>query len=210
MMGSREDFNNTWLTEMPEQIDQTEMYDMIKYNISDLINSGSKVDKLSDNFNKIEGNDSVYYWYENKTNKILLGAEFQKKPQSLTVNIIGKYNKGKPPYASDLYNAVLIDRNSHGVNSIRIKSDVQLSDEGFNIWKKLMNSGHKISVYNSSKPGTSFITVNTINDMKKYFKNDTNFRKYQYIISENTKLLETKMSFNTRRMRELGGLWLGE
>lgn len=204
-MDNRLDFIDTWLIEMPERIDTINLYD----NITQIIKQRSKLDQVQDlgnNLKKIEGVQLVYYWYE-LNNIISIAVEFSKKPQSIVVNIIGKSPKfkGKPPFASDLYNAVLNDRKDNGVNSIQISSDTKLSDEGFNIWAKLLDQGHKISMYTSDAPGQSFITINTHDELKKYFNKDPSFKKYQYVITENKKMGETIGSFGTRRMRELSG-----
>jgi len=214
-MNSRDDFNTTWIiNEMPEGIGPIESYDMLVYNINELYDSNKNIESLVNNLKKFEGDQILYYWYENDTGKILLGAEFSKKSQAITVNIVGKAPdvKGKPPFASDLYDYVLKDRrNITGNNSIRILSDIQLSDEGFNIWKKLLNKGHKISIYNTEEPGKSFSEIKTEYDLKNYFKHDDNdYKKYQYILSESSALFETIAHFNTRRMRELSGLDLGK
>jgi len=207
MTTSRTDFNETWLTEMPENIGYTEMYDVLTYNIAD-IKKAATPEEISPGFFRYDGEQSVYYWYETD-NVVTLGVEFYKKPQSLVVAMVSKRHRGRKPFASDLYNAVLKDRNAGGINSIRIMSDEQLSEEGFKIWARLLSQGHKISVYVARNPGQSFTQINNIEDMKKYFKDDdTDYQQYQYVITESKKLVETIMSFNTRRMRELSGLSL--
>jgi len=182
---------------MPENIGDFELFDMLEYHIKDRLKHTSKV-SLGDNWFKM-GNEVVSYWYE-KNGEILLAAEFDVKPQSYVVNSVGKKYKGSMPYASDLYNRVLKDTHK----SIRIMSDVQLSNEGFSIWERLIDQGHSISVYNKNEPGRSFKILNK-NDLKKYHQADTDFRKYQFIISESSYINETAAVFGTRRMRELTG-----
>jgi len=157
---------------------------------------------LANNLKKIDLPQSVYYWYE-LNSKILLGIELSKEPQGWIVRAIGKNPQfiGRPPYASDLYNRVVQD-SKHG---IRLMSDIDLSDEGYNIWKKLFLLGHKISVYDRENPGQSFKTFDTIADFDHYFKtDDTNFRRYQYVLSESGMMLaQIRSNFNIRRLREL-------
>lgn len=205
---SREDFNKTWLTEMPEIINPTDLYDMIEYSINDRIKLGEPVVDLNNGLKKLEGDTVVYYWYENNNQDITLGAEFSKAAQSLIVNMIGKKEKGRPPFASDLYTEVLADANKQHRHSIRISSDIKLSDEGFNIWAKLLQNGLKISVYDAESPGKSFTTINSVKELEKYVSpGDANYQRYQYILSEDHhSLAETRGYFNTRRMRELSGL----
>lgn len=205
MTTSRIDFNETWLYEMPSGLGNFEIFDQLQYNILHRIKDGSQIIQLSDNLNKIVGPQILYYWYGTKTN-IILAVELEVKHQGLMVNTIGKNPKykGEPPFASDLYNAILNDYH----RSIRILSDQQLSDEGYNIWKKLFSLGHRISVYNKDTPGITFKPFTSLEDMDQYFKHDDyDFKKYQFVLSEaGEQFSETHSHFNTRRMRELCGL----
>lgn len=204
---SRNDFNNTWLLEMPSGLGNFDTYEQLVYVIKDRIKSGSKVINLQNNLNKIQGNQLLYYWYE-IDNEIILGIELVIKSQGLVVDLVGKNSKykGKPPFASDLYNIIIKDHHQ----PIRILSDKQLSDEGYAIWKKLFTLGHTISIYDRQNPGQTFQTLHSINDMNTYFKHDdTNFERYQYVLSETGEMLaETRGFFNIRRYRELCGLSL--
>jgi hypothetical protein len=141
--------------------------------------------------------------------EILLGVELTIKPQGLVVNLLGKNPKykSKPPYASSLYNEILKDN----PNSIRILSDRELSDEGLNLWKKMIELGHKVSLYDRDNPGKTFKSFNSGDELDQYFKNDdTDFKRYQYVLSENAHFIETLANFNTRRARELCGFSLDD
>ena len=203
-MSNREDFINTWLCEMPENIGYMEMFDMYEYNIHDLKKHNASITNIKDNLYKA-GDRVINYWYEDK-NDILLGMELRKESEGLVVTSVAKnpMYKGRPPFASDLYNEVLKDTKYH----LRIISDEQLSEEGFNIWAKLLQQGHKISVYDrgSETPGQSLITIDSVEELKKYHQeDDTDYRDIQYILSENSYIAETRAYFNTRRLRELAG-----
>jgi hypothetical protein len=204
----RTDFNKTWLTEMPEGLGSFHTFNQLEYNINDLKKNNIPVEDLGSGLKKIELDQTVYYWYEN-SDMVLLGVELDKRPQGWVVRLTGKNPKilKSPPFASDLYDAVLRD-NKH--RSIRILSDVQLSDEGYDIWKKLFAQGHKISVYDRTIPGKSFQTFTSMEDFDKYFKHDdSEYKKYQYVISESGSMIaETRSHFSTRRYRELSGLSL--
>ena len=208
---SRANFNNTWLTESPEGIEPIGSAPSVERHIREWVAAGIPVVHIDNTLKKLEGNQVVYYWYEVK-NKILLGIEFEKKPQALVVRLIGKTNKGQPPYASDLYNAVLADRkNMPGeINSIRILSDKQLSDEGLGIWKKLLQLGHKVSVYDKNNPGATFTEILSQEQLMQYFKHDdSNYAQYQYVLSESGLAhCETNSHFGIRRHRELAGMKL--
>jgi hypothetical protein len=206
MITSRTEFNESWLTEMPEGLGRFDTFDQIEYNINDLKKNQLPIIKLTDNLNKVDLNQTAYYWYE-KNNTILLGVELDKRPQGWTVRLTGKNPRfrGRPPYASDLYSAVLKDNQHY---SIRLLSDTQLSDEGYAIWKRLFDQGHKISVYDRADPGKSFQTFASSDEFDQYFQYDNrDFTRYQYVLSETGAMLaETRSFFATRRYRELAGL----
>ena len=204
---SRLDFEVSWLAESPEGFGETELIDMMSYNITDALNHGLKKIDLGTGYFKIEGHHILYYWYESD-NQIQLAAEFSIKPHAIVVNAIGKLHKKVPPYATDLYNVVLNDRKNitGSVNNIRLLSDKTLSNSGLEIWKNLLKQGHKISVYDSSNPGASFVEIENVEELLKFFKHDDlDFRRWQYVLSEAKTYAETRAIFNTRRMRELAG-----
>ena len=202
---TREQFNESWLSEMPERIGTTELIDMLEYNIKDLIKSGQKPVQVGPLY-KIELDSVVYYWQTDSSGNIIIAVEFGKKPNTLVVHAVGKRgNAGKPPFASDLYLAVLADRRGTN-NSIRLSSDDTLSDRGFDIWKRLLQSGHSISVYDRSSPGQTHRSINSVEELLSFFKDDDrNFRRYQYILSEGNGI-EVRAQFLTRRTRELAGM----
>jgi hypothetical protein len=201
---SRTDFNESWLSEMPTGIGHIDTYDWLADTIGERIAQGAKVTDLPNNLKKIDSSQTRHYWYQQGTD-IVLAAELSVQRQALVVNAIGKNPayKGKPPYAADLYDAVLKDSDV----SIRIMSDRQLSDDGYAIWKRLFALGHKISVYDRKEPGTSYTTFTDASDMDQFFKdNDPKYKRYQFVLSESGKFGETLSFFSTRRMRELSGL----
>jgi hypothetical protein len=208
MTTSRTDFTETWMSETPEGLGSFETFDQIKYNISDLRKHSVPVQDLGANLYKVDLNQTAYYWYE-RQGEVILGVELDKRPQAWVVRLTGKNPKfqGRAPFASDLYLAVLRDVKSH---SIRLLSDTQLSDEGLGIWKRLFDQGISVSVYDRNNPGQSFRTFDSISDFDQYFKQaDSDFRRYQFVLSETaTVLAETRSFFHTRRFRELSGLAL--
>ena len=204
MVTSRAEFNETWLMEMPQNIGKVELYDWLTYSITDLIKAGAEPIDLGNGLKKINGQEVKFYWYE-KNNIILLGVELEIKAQGLVVTGLAKNPNIKgPPYAADLYDAILNDNNK----SIRLISDADMSEEAFAVWSRLLQTGHKISVYDVSAPGQSFITLTSVEDLRKYFQaDDTDFRKYRYVLSESgNDYLNVRSHFNTRRMRELSGM----
>lgn len=205
MTTNRTDFNQSWLTEMPVRNSVGNMYPIINRNIKELLSSGIQPTALSKELFKIDLTSIVYYWYGTR-DTIILAVELAKKPQSLLVDIVGKdpAYTGRSPWASDLYNVVLKDNHY----SVCITSDDQLSDEGFGIWKRLFDQGHRVSVYDKTLPGQSRITFDRADQLDQYFGSDASFGNYRFVVSESMpiKLAEMIACFNTRRMRELSGI----
>lgn len=196
MTTSRTDFNETWLMEMPKRISSTEMFSSMADEIRELIDSGITPIALGSNFYKIELTDSVYYWYQDDT-VIVLATELSKRQQGLVVNGVAKNPdkkyRGQPPSAPQLYDAILNDSN----RSIRLLSDTLMTDLGLDIWKRLFNMGHKISVYDEENPGKSFTTLHSLADFDQYFGNDRDKARYQFVLSERSYLAECRSYFNS-------------
>jgi hypothetical protein len=204
-MDSRSFFNDTWLFETPMGIPKGETYSILSFNIKDFLKRGFKSEKISEDLNKLDVQELIYYWYGTDIN-IKLGVELHKKPEGLVESIVGKDPKlkGKSPWASDLYSAILKDAGEN----IRLISDTMLSDEGYSNWKKLFYQGHKISIYKAENPGQSITSFDSIEEMDNFFKHDDiSFKNYQYVLSENDmKLAYVRALFNTRRYREIAGI----
>lgn len=205
MTTDRTDFNETWLAEMPSGLGNIETFDAIEYHIKDLVSHGLVPEVVANGVKKVKLTNNVYYWYE-KDSVILLASQLTIKPQGLVVQLTGKNPKlrGKPPYASQLYDTILKDAGK----GIRVLSDTTLSDNGLELWKQIVSLGHTVSVYDSENPGKTFKTFKNTSELDAFFKDDdTNFARYQYVMSESGIMLgETRSYFNTRRYRELAGL----
>jgi hypothetical protein len=206
-MGDRTDFNETWLSEMPSGIGAFGVYPQLVSNINDQINIGTKVIKLPNNLNKIVRPTTLIYWYGDEKN-IILGTELKIAQQGLIVSLTAKnpsIKKG-PPYASQLYNAILDDTK----RSLRLLSDNDLSDEGFNIWKRLFDDGCNVSIYDLTNSGQSFIPFKTFAQMQQYFgHNRPDLKKIQYVLSESGDQFGDIIAiFGIRRARELCGFSL--
>jgi hypothetical protein len=200
--GYRTDFRETWLVEMPSGSGAFGTFDVLEYGIRDLkkIKTPQHIDGY---LFKIISDNVLYYWYE-KDGVIQLATELLRKKEGLVVRLTGKNPKlkGKPPYASDLYSMILKDSDK----SIRLMSDKTLSDEGYSMWKKLLKLGYNISIYNAEEnPGQSRKSFQTPEEMDAFFKHDdTDFEKYQYVLSETLEDLAYVMAtFNSRRAREI-------
>lgn len=202
---SRLDFVESWLYEMPERIGSVESsYDTLVWTIRERIAAGGLPELVAPNLYKLEGKQVVLYWV-GSPRKIDLAVELSRQPQSLVVNLLGKDPglKTQPPYASDLYAAIL----DHSDVSL-VMSDSILSNESINVWKRLVDQGYYVSVYNVKKPGKSRITMHTPQDLEKFLAAD--YHAWRFVLSKPGVMLEDVISFfNTRRYRELAGLDLG-
>jgi hypothetical protein len=206
-MGNRTNFNETFLSEMPNGIGVFGTYPQLVSNIKEQIDYNANIIQLPNNLNKIIRSTTLLYWYGDENN-IILGCELRIESEGLVVSLTGKspdYKK-KPPYASELYNAILDDSN----RSLRLLSDSNLSDEGFNIWKRLFDDGRNVSIYSLNNPGQSFKPFKTFNDMEQYFAhNRLDLNKYQYVLSESGDQFGDIIAiFGIRRARELCGFSL--
>ena len=209
-MSDRTDFNRTWLTESPFGIGKYPTYEPLCSNIKSLIHNGFKPVTVKNNLKKIELENTVVYWMESH-GKILLGCELYNMPQALVVHLTGKdptlVKNKRPPYASDLYLAILLDT----TKAIRLMSDKQISDEGFDLWTRLYNSGACVAVYckNEKNAGQTYKLLNSLNDFKSYFsKTNRSMANYQYVITKkgSNALGESICHFGLRRARELAGV----
>lgn len=204
-LNNRNNFTESWLCEMPENIGNVELFDMIEYNIKERSKYTDPID-MGNGYKKIMGSQTSYYWYE-YNNDIVIGIELSVKPQTLIVNAVAKNikYKNKPPYATELYKKVLDDN-----NNIRVMSDVYLSNNSINVWKRLIDSGVNVAVYDNKNPGQSFKTINSIEELEKYIgEDDTEFQRFQFVLTSKNEILGEVVSiFNTRRMRELSGVLL--
>lgn len=197
----RSDFNETWLSEAPMGTPPTETFSVLSFNIQDFINHGIKPVDCGNNLKKIKSGNILLYWFE-AGGIIQVASEVHARAQGLVVSMTGKNKvfRGKPPYASDLYLAILADNHK----SLRLHSDILLSDEGLDIWKRLFAGGHKISVYDKENPGESFVTLHSIEELEAYFKHsDERYKQFQYVLSETVEeLMFVRTNFQLRRWRE--------
>jgi hypothetical protein len=199
MTSGRQNFVESWMRESPEGMPATNLIDILAYNIRELLFLRPTID-LGNNLKKIELDQFIYYWYE-IADEIVLAIELEKHPQCVEVRQIGKLHKGQPPFASDLYAAILSDLHT------AIRSDSKLSDEGLKIWKQLLDAGFTVSVYNIRIPGQTRKTFSNPEELDAYFKHDDKeYRRYQYVVTEAQHHAEVLGAFNGRRLREMANI----
>lgn len=190
--------------EMPEGIGIFELYDTLAHVIQERIRTGGIPIEVTPGFWKLEGRQTLIYWYGNPS-RIDLAIELSRRPQSLVVNMSGKRPdlRGQPPYASDLYSAILDD------NDLSIlMSDAQLSDNGLQLWRRLIELGYAVTVFDEKNPGQSHKLFTKPSELMQFFsKDNSSYRRWRYVLSKpSTSLGECISFFNLRRYRELAGL----
>ena len=205
-MNSRIRFTESWLPENPQGIEPTKTFGSIKFNIKDLLNAGvTPLKTIDPSVFKIDLSDTVYYWMENPKGEIILGVELLKAQDNLTVSLSGKSDDliGKAPYADQLYQTILQDSSKP-----LLFSDIKLSNDGKKIWKRLVNSGRTVTVYDRKAPGQSRQTITTPDELEQFWKmDDPSYQRWQYVLSESGSMTHNIMAmFNTRRARELTSL----
>ena len=204
---NKDAFNESWLSEMPMGLGKVgdEFFHRLLETIQEFRAAGLEVVDLGNGYKRMSGDTVAFYWYE-ENNVILIAVELDIKPQSLVVRRTAKNPdiENNDAHATDLYDVVLNDN----YKSLRLMRDNQLSDKGYDLWKRLLTQGKHISVYDADNPGSTMRTLNSLEDMDEFFKfNDPIYKRWQYVISENgAKLEETIQYFHTRRFLELSGL----
>lgn len=172
----KESFNKTWLFETPMStgVSGTNPYNDLMATIKSNIEAGHAPVELANGLKKLDTGVDIFYWIDDE-----IVSEFKQMPAGLFIELTGK-RPGSAVYASKFYEMILSD-----AKRIIFSGDI-LSDEGFGIWKQLFNKGKKLFVYNTDN-AFDRATIDSEEDLKKYFGNTPEFRKYRYVLSENIK-----------------------
>lgn len=189
---------------MPEGIPPLDAYTTLMYAIQKRMRLGQAPVEIKPGLYKLSGKYVSYYWMGSPT-QIDLAAEVERSPQSLILALLGKNPQLKKgaPYASDLYVGIVEDSDLS-----LLVSDEKLSDEGLKVWKRLVQQGYGVTVFDKNKPGVTRETFTSPDQLDQFFKKgDAQFRRYRYVLSKpKEQLWETVSVFNTRRYRELAGM----
>ena len=205
MITFNEDFNISWLKEMPMGILplSNNLFNSIVNNMKEFVKAGLESRDIGNGFFTLQGTQVAFYWHE--TNNIIdIIVELSIRPQSLVVNQIAKNpNSNVKVYATDLYDIIVKSNNK----SLVLMSDEYLTQQGLNVWVRLLNIGHTISVYDRDDTSKGLIPIKSQRELEQFFKDkDPNYKRYQFVLSEsNIKLVETTSFFNTKRLRTLSG-----
>lgn len=196
----RRDFIESWLNEQPQRTGNINPIELLRQGIDGLLSISPKV--VTNNVFSVSSGNLYYYWIEDN-NEVVLGSELTLRPHAFYLSYTAKdpRYKGKPPYASQLYAAIL-DSSEH---PIRLYSDDRLSDEGFGIWKKMVELGYSVGAYDKNNPGSSFQSIDSQEELAQFFGSTPNYRNYQYVLSETLGRATSRARFMTRRYNELCG-----
>ncbi len=197
----RRDFYESWIVESPQRIYARNDFITLLDNLTAFMEVYQS-QLISSNLYFLEGKDLCYVYYKTNDN-ITAIVELKKTPLNLTVVNVAKESTYQNflPYMSDIYKEILTIANN---KSLRFTSDDMITDKGLNIWKKLMNDGYTVSVYEPTSPGRTLTKISTVDDLEKYLGDNT-YKKYRFVLSENYEnwfgyVVER---FMTRRVMEL-------
>jgi hypothetical protein len=150
---------------------------------------------------KLPGKQVSYYWFGSPT-QIDLAAEVERTPQSMVLTLLGKNPQLKKgaPYASELHVGIVDDSDLS-----LLVSDEKLSEEGLGLWKRLVQQGYAVTVFDKQHPGATRETFTSPDQLDQFFKKgNAQMRRYRYVLSKpREQLWETVSVFNTRRYFDL-------
>ncbi len=200
-----EDFSASWLVEMPMGISplSNNLFNGIVNNMQEFKQAGLQPDDLGNGYYRLEGSQVAFYWHE-ANGVIDIIAELGVRPQSLVMHQIAKNpNSTTSTFATELYPTIIRNNNK----SLVLISDEYLTDQGLNVWIRLLNLGYPISVYDRENPKQGLTPLKTQTQLMQFFKSkDATKKRYQYVLSgSDAKLGESMVFFNTKRLRILSG-----
>lgn len=203
-------FKNTFLLESPQRIDHHNLNGVV-HDLATIINAhislGDIIRVISNNVFRIKVAGLLFYWMADnnkRDGKIILAVQCHEEPLAIIVKMLGKDENyiGKPPFVTDLYGAIIKDLDK----SITFMSDETLTIDAFAAWQRLFQQEYKILVFDQEHPAKTITPILSVTDLEKYYNTDQNFKRYQFILSENLEQINEAFSgFDLYRMREVAG-----
>lgn len=188
-IGSRERFEQSFI--IPPIPPYVSLIDFLKENQTKAIDIGN-------NYRKCEFDDFVYYWIEYNS-IVTLAASFAIRPYALIVCDV--FKESKSPSIAKLFKKIIQERSQlpSFYNNI-LFTDAHLLNEGDLFWGSVWNNQITLSVFNGTQPGQTFSEIDrNVNSLP--------LLNHKYIMSElGERYIDTRICFNTRRSREIGGL----
>jgi hypothetical protein len=142
------------------------------------IENGYDKEEMGNGLNKLKTDDDIFYWIE-KNGTIEIVTQMHETRSGLYIELTGKL-KSSSAHASDFYQMIL-----QSAKRLIFSGDT-LSNEGFGIWKRLIDDGKKLFVYDTNNPENRS-TISSEEDLNKFLGNTQNYKKYRYVLSESKK-----------------------
>jgi hypothetical protein len=202
-------FSRRFLAEMPQQLNGGNPYDAISSIIQELLSANITVESLGNNTFRIASGNSVYYWIGSADgNQIRLCSNVDEDGNFAKITSTGKNPNllKTEPYAIDLYLRIA-NSLPHGV---KFSCDAILSDDGFNVWKRIFNSGHELVIYNNRSEKFNADRIKSAAELENYFKNHPEARQYQYGIAESAIAIGIKGDFSIMEWKRLANYPLAQ
>ena len=183
-----ENFQKSFLSETPQRISPigSDMFSNMVKSMQEFVNAGIKTVSCGNGYYRTASTQVVFYWHE-KNDTIDIIAELGVKPYCYEVYQVAKNSSDVS--AVDLYGVILKDA---GV----VISDDYMTDKGKGIWLRLLDTGHRVSVYNRINPD-DLIPLNRGN-IEQYMSE----RRFRFVLSASP---EVDALFRTRKLRTLAG-----
>ena len=197
-------FYKAYLQEMPQKVLSGNNFESQLEILRENLRNDNNVETIGANVHKLRMRDLITYWVGSKDASIvslIVDVEvFLKYCKVVYPSKNPTIPKGSPPYASDLY--VLIAKDV-AIGNLIFTSDSVISDDAERLWKRLVSTGSKVSVYNKELPQYNLFRVNSEEELEKYI-GGFDKRKYLFVLSENeTTQLGVIHSFNLMEMKRL-------
>lgn len=192
-------FNESWIFEMPRSTGPSghNPFLDLKSAIESNLSLGYQEEKLGNNLSRLTIDPSEIYYWATVKDEMKIAARLSNFKKGLAIELVGK-NTGSDIFASDFYQTIL-----KTIPGSLLFGGNLLSDEGFAVWEKLLNTENTIMVYDPTNT-KNFQKVNTAEQLKNFLGSTPDYEKYRYVLSNNTNIQEAVFSeFNLLRAYKL-------
>lgn len=174
-------FTESWLFEMARSTGPSgrNPYPELALSVESIINNDISPEIFPNGLRKIVlAADEIYCWIE-KNNQIDIIARLSTFKNGLAIELVGKHPNSNT-YASDFYQTML-----DSTNMTLLFGGHLLSDEGFDVWIRLLNAGRTIMAYDPSDTN-HYRKLNTPQDLTTYIGSTVDYEQYRYVLAENS------------------------
>lgn len=192
-------FNESWIFEMPRSTGPSghNPFTDLKSAIESNLSSGYREENIGNNLSRLTIDPGEIYYWITINGEMKIAARLSNFKKGLAIELVGK-DTGSNVFASDFYKEIL-----KTISGSLLFSGNLLSDEGFSVWERLLNTGNNITVYDPTNT-KNFQKVNTVDQLKNFLGNTPDYEKYRYVLSTNKNIQEAIFSeFNLLRAYKL-------